>query len=113
MQIQHVTELARLAQALGAGVVRIFTAYEHPALGPAGTGANGRATHPRVRARARPSCGVTIGVQNHHDIAAGYESLADLIETVGEPNCRALLRRLGAGAARRRHRGRRRGAWRP
>jgi sugar phosphate isomerase/epimerase len=36
MQIQHITELARRAQALGAGVVRIFTAYEHPAQGPAG-----------------------------------------------------------------------------
>lgn len=31
IQIQHVTELARLARDLGAGVVRIFTAYEHPA----------------------------------------------------------------------------------
>ena len=30
-QIHYVTELARMARALGARVVRIFTSYEHPA----------------------------------------------------------------------------------
>jgi sugar phosphate isomerase/epimerase len=30
-------------------------------------------------------------VQNHHDIAVGYESMRDLIEAIGEPNCRALF----------------------
>jgi sugar phosphate isomerase/epimerase len=90
MQIQHITELARRAEALGAGVVRIFTAYEHPALGPAGL-AQMVAETIRECARRAAGCGVAIGVQNHHDIAAGYESLADLIETVGEPNCRACF----------------------
>jgi sugar phosphate isomerase/epimerase len=35
--------------------------------------------------------GVTIGVQNHHDIAVGYESHYDLTRAVGEPNCKALF----------------------
>lgn len=35
--------------------------------------------------------GVTIGVQNHHDIACGYESQFDLIQAIGEPNCLALF----------------------
>ncbi len=35
--------------------------------------------------------GVTIGVQNHHDIAVGYESQYDLIQAVDEPNCKALF----------------------
>ncbi len=35
--------------------------------------------------------GVTLGVQNHHDIAVGYESQYDLIQAIGEPNCRALF----------------------
>ncbi len=35
--------------------------------------------------------GVTIAVQNHHDIAAHYESQFDLIEEVGHPNCRAAF----------------------
>jgi len=90
MQIQHITELARRAEALGAGVVRIFTAYEHPALGPAGLSQMVAETI-RECARRAADRGVAIGVQNHHDIAAGYESLADLIETVGEPNCRACF----------------------
>jgi sugar phosphate isomerase/epimerase len=90
IQIQHITELARRAQALGADVVRIFTAYEHPALGPAGLSQMVAGTI-RECARRAADCGVVIGVQNHHDIAAGYESLADLIETVGEPNCRACF----------------------
>jgi sugar phosphate isomerase/epimerase len=34
---------------------------------------------------------VTIGVQNHHDIAASTEALRALIAAVGEPNCRALF----------------------
>lgn len=30
-------------------------------------------------------------MQNHHDLAVGYESLNDLISQVGEPNCRAMF----------------------
>jgi sugar phosphate isomerase/epimerase len=90
IQIQHITGLARRARALGAGVVRIFTAYEHPAVGPAAL-AQAVAEAIRECARRAADLGVTIGVQNHHDVAAGYESLADLIETIGEPNCRAAF----------------------
>lgn len=90
IQIQHITGLARRARALGAGVVRIFTAYEHPAMGPA---AIAQVVVEAIRecARRAAELGVVIGVQNHHDIAAGYESLADLIEMIGEPNCRAAF----------------------
>src|SRR5262249_21771499 len=35
--------------------------------------------------------GFIIGVQNHHDLAAGFESQHDLIESIGEPNCKALF----------------------
>ena len=34
---------------------------------------------------------VTLGVQNHHDVAVGFESMFDLIEAVGHPNCRAMF----------------------
>lgn len=89
-QIQHITELARRAQALGAGVVRIFTAYEHPAMGPA---ALWQMVVESLRecARRAADCGVVVGVQNHHDLAAGYETLADLIDAVNEPGCRACF----------------------
>ncbi len=90
IQVQHVTELARLAHDLGGNLVRVFTGYENPA-------AN-FSTQWDLVVRALKECSrraaeldVTIGVQNHHDIAAGFEAQRDLIEAVGEPNCRALF----------------------
>lgn len=90
IQIQHVTELARIAHALGCPLIRIYTGYEHPA---AGYGAQWKMVVDSLRECARRAAplGVTIGVQNHHDLAAGYEQMFDLIEAVGEPNCRALF----------------------
>jgi sugar phosphate isomerase/epimerase len=34
---------------------------------------------------------VTIGVQNHHDTAAHFDSLRDLLVEIGEPNCKAMF----------------------
>lgn len=90
IQIQYLVELARLAADLGGDLVRIFTGYEHPA---AGYAAQWNLVVAAVKQCARRAArfGVTIGVQNHHDIAAGWESLYDLIRAVDEPNCRALF----------------------
>ncbi|MBI4875328.1 MAG: sugar phosphate isomerase/epimerase [Acidobacteria bacterium] len=90
IQIQHITELARMARALGAGVVRIFTGYETALAGQA---AAWQILVDAIRecARRASDLGVVIGVQNHHDLACGCESLADLIESVNEPNCRAIF----------------------
>ncbi len=90
MQIQHVTELARMARDLGARVVRIFTSYEHPALPYA---AVWQMTVDAIRECARRAAefGVTIGVQNHHDLGAHYESQFDLVCAVAEPNCKAIF----------------------
>ena len=89
-QIQHITELARLASDLGGGLVRIFTGYENPA---AGFSDQWKLVVEAIRECARRAAplGVVIGVQNHHDLAAGYEAMRDLIEAIGEPNCRALF----------------------
>jgi sugar phosphate isomerase/epimerase len=90
MQIQHVTGLARMAHDLGCKLVRVFTGYEHAA--------SGYSAQWKIVVEALKECAkrasevdVTIGVQNHHDIASGYESLGDLIAAVGEPNCKALF----------------------
>jgi len=90
IQIQHVTELARAARDLGAGVVRVFTAYEHPAVSYT---ALWGATVETIRECARRAAefGVVIGVQNHHDLAAEWHSQLDLVQEVGEPNCRAIF----------------------
>jgi sugar phosphate isomerase/epimerase len=90
MQVQHVVALAELARDLGGDSVRVFTGYENPA---AGYGAQWKIVVDCLRECARRSAeyGVTIGVQNHHDIGAGYESQYDLIRAVGEGNCRAMF----------------------
>jgi sugar phosphate isomerase/epimerase len=37
------------------------------------------------------SFGVTVGVQNHDDLAAHYLSLSDLIDEIDRPNCKACF----------------------
>ena len=90
LQIRHVVELAEMASDLGCGLVRVFTGYESPA---ANLGAQTKLVVDSLRecARRAAEMGVTIGVQNHHDIACGFESQYELIEQVNEPNCRAMF----------------------
>ena len=90
IQIVYVNELARLASDLGGTLVRIFTGYEDPRLGYT---AQWNAVVSAIRECSQRAAehGVTIGVQNHHDVACGWESLKDLIEAIGEPNCRAMF----------------------
>ena len=89
-QIRHITELAEIARDLGGNLVRVFTGYENPA-SPHVTQWNIVVQSLRECAQRAAEYGITIGVQNHHDIAAGAESLYDLIQEVGEPNCRAMF----------------------
>jgi len=90
IQIQHITELARMARDLGAGVVRIFTAFEVPSMSYT---VLWQAVVEAIRECAKRAAdfGVTIGVQNHHDLAAHHDSLFDLIHAINEPNCKAIF----------------------
>ncbi|MBN1396053.1 MAG: sugar phosphate isomerase/epimerase [Pirellulales bacterium] len=86
-QIAYVESLCRLARELGASIVRVFTAYETAGLSPA-------TLWGRVVAALRECCdraaslGVTIAVQNHHDIAVHSDALLELLGDVDRPNCR-------------------------
>jgi sugar phosphate isomerase/epimerase len=90
IQIRHVLDLAEMAHDLGGSLVRVFTGYENPAATPP---AQWKLVVDALRecARRTADLGVTIGVQNHHDLACGFESLDDLILEVNEPNCRAMF----------------------
>jgi sugar phosphate isomerase/epimerase len=90
IQTQHVIDLARIAQALGGNLVRVFTSYENPA---ASYPAQWKLVVESLRecARRASDYGVIVGVQNHHDLAVGYETMHDLICAVNEPNCRAMF----------------------
>lgn len=87
LQIAYVESLARLAAALGCSVVRVFTAYE-TASQPAS------ALWPRVVTALRECCdraaahGVTLAVQNHHDLAVHTAALLELLADVARPNCK-------------------------
>ena len=90
IQVHYIVELARLARDLGGNLVRVFTGYENRA---ADLTRQWRLIVDALRESAQRAAefDVTIGVQNHHDIAVGYQSLHDLITAVNEPNCRALF----------------------
>jgi sugar phosphate isomerase/epimerase len=90
LHIRHVLELAEMARDLGGNLVRVFTGYESPCLSYAAqTSLVGQCL--KECAQRAAEFGITIGVQNHHDIACGFESQLDLIRRVNEPNCRAMF----------------------
>jgi len=89
-QIRHVVELAEMARDLGCNLIRIFTGYESTA---ATLDAQTKLIVDSLRecAERTADLGVTIGVQNHHDVACDYESLYEIIQEVNAPNCRAMF----------------------
>ncbi|MBK9167260.1 MAG: sugar phosphate isomerase/epimerase [Bryobacterales bacterium] len=90
MQVAYLTELARLTADIGGALLRVFTGYEHPAAGYLPQWNRVVSALQELARRAAP-LGVTIGVQNHHDIGCGWEAQLDLVRAVDEPNCRPLF----------------------
>jgi sugar phosphate isomerase/epimerase len=90
MQILYVRELCRLAHDLGCGLVRIFTGFERDGVSPDQQWAL-CVDSLRACARYAAPLGVTIGVQNHHDVAVHWQSLLDLLQDINEPNCKAMF----------------------
>ncbi len=86
-QIAYVESLARIAAELGARVVRIFTAYEVE-------GQDLQAQWSRSVAAIREMCdraaaqGVTIAIQNHHDVALHTDALVEFLSDIDRPNCK-------------------------
>lgn len=87
MQIAYVESLARIAAALGANVVRVFTGFEIE-------GQSVEAVWERV-VEALQECsdraaahGVTIAVQNHHDIGVHTDAMMELLRDIDRPNCK-------------------------
>ncbi len=89
-QIQHVVNLAEAASDLGCALVRVFTGYENGAASLT-TQTNLIVESLRECAQRVAKFGVTVGVQNHHDIACDFTAQYELIREVNEPNCRAMF----------------------
>ena len=88
MQAVALRRLGEMASELECPVIRVFTGYERAGL-PADRAWATCVHWLRESARQVAPLGVTLAVQNHHDIAVHYESMAALLEEVGESNCRA------------------------
>jgi sugar phosphate isomerase/epimerase len=90
IQACYVAELARLASDLGTDMVRIFTGYERPgvlfdqlyAMVVEGL---------RLAGQRAAEYGVTLAVQNHHDIASHHDMMCWLLSEVNLPNVRAAF----------------------
>ena len=86
-QIAYVQSLARIARQLEASVVRIFTAYEAADGDPTALWRR-VVTIIREMADRAAEHGVTLAIQNHHDLALDTDALLDLLAEIGRANCR-------------------------
>ena len=87
MQIAYVEALARVAAALGARYVRVFTGYERDGEPLIHTWERVVASLQECSDRAAAH-GITLAVQNHHDIGVCTPALEELIGEIDRPNCR-------------------------
>lgn len=88
LQIAYVESLCRMAAKLGASVVRVFSAYEREGHSLQAVWNNAVAALREMADRAA-DCGVTIAVQNHHDVGVHTDALLELLHDVDRKNCRA------------------------
>lgn len=90
MQIHYIGELARLAHDLGGDKVRVFTGFERTTVSYDQQWA-WCVQSLREAARRSADFGVTLCVQNHHDVAVHHDSLFDMLTEIDEPNCKAAF----------------------
>lgn len=87
MQISYVESLARIASELGAEVVRVFTAYESEGHALQ-TVWNGAVQALREMCDRVAQHGVTLAVQNHHDLGVHSDVLLEVLGDIDRPNCK-------------------------
>ncbi|HEV3023978.1 MAG TPA: sugar phosphate isomerase/epimerase family protein [Pirellulales bacterium] len=90
MQLSYVAALARIARALDAKIVRVFSGYS-------GEGCDHQADWDKcVKALGESAglaadFGVVLGLQNHHDVGVSVEGFEELLDDVGHPNLKAMF----------------------
>lgn len=90
MQLGYVCELSRLASALGAKYLRVFTGYSTD---PLAYREDWDICLAAIRACAEIAAehDIVLGVQNHHDVGVGWESYLEFLREVDHPNCKAMF----------------------
>ena len=87
LQISYLQDLARIAQQLGTKVVRVFTAYEKSGEAPLTSWRRLTDIFQEACDRVQPF-GVTLAIQNHHDIALATPALLEFLADIDRPNCK-------------------------
>jgi sugar phosphate isomerase/epimerase len=90
IQATYVGELARLAKDLGTNMVRIYTGYERPDV-PYDKQYAMVVEGLQIAGRLAARYGVTLAVQNHHDIALHHDAMKWLLDEVNLPNVKAAF----------------------
>jgi sugar phosphate isomerase/epimerase len=90
IQACYVGELAKLARDLGTDMVRIFTGYERPGV-PFDKQYAMVVEGLKLGGEKAAKYGVTLAVQNHHDIGVGHDTMYWLLKEVDLPNVKAAF----------------------
>jgi len=90
IQACYVGELAKLAHDLGTDMVRIFTGYERPGI-PFDKQYAMVLEGLKLAGQKAAKYGVTLAVQNHHDIGAHHDAMYWLLKEVNLPNVKAAF----------------------
>ncbi|WP_437222011.1 sugar phosphate isomerase/epimerase family protein [Planctomicrobium sp. SH661] len=90
LQLMYLTDLAKFASELGTPLIRVFTGQPDPEKGYQENWDYCVSTLREASQRVA-DYGVTLGVQNYHDLAMKAHSLRQLLRDVDQPNCRAMF----------------------
>jgi len=90
MSAAYVEVLAQLASDLETPRLRVFTGYERDGV-PYDAQYGELVKGLRLASRRAANYGVTLLVQNHHDLCVHHDQLAWLLKEVGAPNCKAAF----------------------
>jgi sugar phosphate isomerase/epimerase len=90
MQILYVRHLARMAKALGAKIVRVFSGY-FTDLADHQSDWQKCVVALREAAAVAADSGIVLGLQNHHDVGVSVDGFAELLDDVNHPNLKAMF----------------------
>jgi len=88
IQAAYIGQLAELAKDLGTNMVRIFTGYERPGI-PYDKQYATVVEGITLAAKEAEKYGVTLVVQNHHDIALHHDAMYWMLKEINRPNVMA------------------------
>ncbi len=86
MQVDYIRSLAELAQCLNCKLVRVFTSYEIPDV-PFMENWGRTVKALQECCDVAGGFGVSIGIQNHHDVGVHSKALLEMLNDIDRPNC--------------------------